>query len=402
MTKILAINSGSSSLKFQLFEMPEEKVITKGLVERIGIENSVFTIEFNGEKNKETVDIPNHDVAIEMLLSKLTSLGIVSDVKEIEGVGHRVVHGGEFYDASVLVTDEELAKVDSIEDLAPLHNPANIKGVRSFQKELPGVPNVLTFDTAFHQSMPKSTYMYAVPREFYEKYGVRKYGAHGTSHRYIGEKVAEVLGKDPKELKTISCHIGNGASICAIKNGKSFDTSMGFTPLSGLVMGTRTGDIDPATIPYIAEKTGLTLNEILRIFNFESGLKGVSGISSDLRDVEDARFTDPHAAEDTNPYAAEAVEVYINRIKQYVGAYAAAMNGVDAIVFTAGVGENATWVREEVLEGVSFLGVEIDKEKNNVRGKLTEISTPNSKVKAFVIPTDEEVMIARDTYNLSK
>ena len=394
MTKILAINSGSSSLKFQLFEMPEEKVITKGLVERIGIENSVFTIEFNGEKNKETVDIPNHDVAIEMLLSKLTSLGIVSDVKEIEGVGHRVVHGGEFYDASVLVTDEELAKVDSIEDLAPLHNPANIKGVRSFQKELPGVPNVLTFDTAFHQSMPKSTYMYAVPREFYEKYGVRKYGARGQTPRYIGEKVAEVLGKDPKELKTISCHIGNGASVCAIKNGKSFDTSMGFTPLSGLVMGTRTGDIDPATIPYIAEKTGLTLNEILRIFNFESGLKGVSGISSDLRDVEGARFTDPHAA--------EAIDVYINRIKQYVGAYAAAMNGVDAIVFTAGVGENATWVREEVLEGVSFLGVEIDKEKNNVRGKLTEISTPNSKVKAFVIPTDEEVMIARDTYNLSK
>jgi len=394
MTKILAINSGSSSLKFQLFEMPEEKVITKGLVERIGIENSVFTIEFNGViANIIKVD-NRYATAIEMLLSKLTSLGIVSDVKEIEGVGHRVVHGGEFYDASVLVTDEELAKVDSIEDLAPLHNPANIKGVRSFQKELPGVPNVLTFDTAFHQSMPKSTYMYAVPREFYEKYGVRKYGAHGTSHRYIGEKVAEVLGKDPKELKTISCHIGNGASVCAIKNGKSFDTSMGFTPLSGLVMGTRTGDIDPATIPYIAEKTGLTLNEILRIFNFESGLKGVSGISSDLRDVEGARFTDPHAA--------EAIDVYINRIKQYVGAYAAAMNGVDAIVFTAGVGENATWVREEVLEGVSFLGVEIDKEKNNVRGKLTEISTPNSKVKAFVIPTDEEVMIARDTYNLSK
>ena len=259
MTKILAINSGSSSLKFQLFEMPEEKVITKGLVERIGIENSMFTIEYNGEKIKETLDIPNHDVAIEMLLEKLTKLGIVNDVKEIEGVGHRVVHGGEFYDSSVLVTDEELAKVDSIEDLAPLHNPANIKGARSFQKELPGVPNVLTFDTAFHQSMPKATYMYAVPREFYEKYGVRKYGAHGTSHRYVSEKVAELLGKDPKELKTISCHIGNGASICAVKYGKSFDTSMGFTPLSGLVMGTRTGDIDPATIPYIAKKTGLSL-----------------------------------------------------------------------------------------------------------------------------------------------
>ena len=236
--------------------------------------------------------------------------------------------------------------------------------------------------------------MYAVPREFYEKYGVRKYGAHGTSHRYIGEKVAEILGKDPKELKTISCHIGNGASICAIKNGKSFDTSMGFTPLSGLVMGTRTGDIDPATIPYIAQKTGLSLEEIVRIFNFESGLKGVSALSSDLRDIEDVR--------DTNPHAAEAVEVYINRIKEYVGAYAAAMNGVDAIVFTAGVGENATWVREEVLEGLTFLGVQIDKEKNNVRGKVAEISTADSKVKAFVIPTDEEVMIARDTYNLSK
>ena len=342
MTKILAINSGSSSLKFQLFEMPEEKVITKGLVERIGIENSMFTIEYNGEKIKETLDIPNHDVAIEMLLEKLTKLGIVNDVKEIEGVGHRVVHGGEFYDSSVLVTDEELAKVDSIEDLAPLHNPANIKGARSFQKELPGVPNVLTFDTAFHQSMPKATYMYAVPREFYEKYGVRKYGAHGTSHRYVSEKVAELLGKDPKELKTISCHIGNGASICAVKYGKSFDTSMGFTPLSGLVMGTRTGDIDPATIPYIAKKTGLSLEEIVRIFNFESGLKGISALSSDLRDIEDVR--------DTNPYAAEAVEVYINRIKEYIGAYAAAMNGVDAIVFTAGVGENATWVREEVLK----------------------------------------------------
>lgn len=393
MTKILAINSGSSSLKFQLFEMPEETVIAKGLVERIGIENGIFTIEFNGEKNKEVLDIPNHNVAIEMLLSKLTSMNIVEDVTEIEGVGHRVVHGGEFYDSSVLVTDEELVKVDSIEDLAPLHNPANIMGARAFRQILPGVPNVLTFDTAFHQGMPKSTYMYAVPREFYEKYGVRKYGAHGTSHRYIGLKTAEVLGKDPKELKIISCHIGNGASICAIKGGKSFDTSMGFTPLSGLVMGTRTGDIDPATIPYIAQKTGLSLEEIVRIFNFESGLKGVSGISSDLRDVEAQRAENKHAA--------EAIDVYITRIKEYIGAYAAAMNGVDAIVFTAGVGENATWVREEVLEGLTFLGVEVDKEKNNVRGKVAEISTDSSKVKAFVIPTDEEVMIARDTYNLS-
>lgn len=394
MTKILAINSGSSSLKFQLFEMPEETVIAKGLVERIGIDNGIFTIEFNGEKVREELDIPNHNFAIERLVGKLTEMKIVEKVEEIEGVGHRVVHGGEFFDSSVLVTDEVLEKLDSIQDLAPLHNPANIMGVKAFQKVLPGVPNVLTFDTAFHQSMPKSTYLYAVPREYYEKYGVRKYGAHGTSHRYIAQMAAEITGRDVKDLKTISCHIGNGASICAIKNGKSFDTSMGFTPLSGLVMGTRTGDIDPATIPYISLKTGLDLKEIVHVFNNESGLKGLSGISSDLRDVEVER--------DTNKNASEAIEVYVNRIKEYIGSYAAAMNGVDVIVFTAGVGENATWVREEVLEGISFLGLEVDKEKNSVRGKVAEITTPESKVKAFVIPTNEELMIAKDTFELSK
>ncbi|MBF0715728.1 acetate/propionate family kinase [Gemelliphila palaticanis] len=394
MTKILAINSGSSSLKFQLFEMPEETVIAKGLVERIGIDNGIFTIEFNGEKIKDELDIPNHNFAIERLLSKLTELKIVEKVEDIEGVGHRVVHGGEFFDKSVLVTDEVLKTLDGIQDLAPLHNPANIMGVKAFQKVLPGVPNVLTFDTAFHQTMPKSTYMYAVPRDYYEKYGVRKYGAHGTSHRYIAQMASEVTGKDIKDLKTISCHIGNGASICAIDGGKSVDTSMGFTPLSGLVMGTRTGDIDPATIPYISLKTGLDLKEIVHVFNHESGLKGVSGISSDLRDVEDVRDTDPRAA--------EAIDVYVTRIKEYIGSYAALMNGVDVIVFTAGVGENATWVREEVLEGVSFLGLEVDKEKNNVRGKITEITTPESKVKAFVIPTNEELMISRDTYELTK
>lgn len=394
MTKILAINSGSSSLKFQLFEMPEETVIAKGLVERIGIDNGIFTIEFNGEKIKDELDIPNHNFAIERLLSKLTELKIVEKVEEIEGVGHRVVHGGEFFDKSVLVTDEVLKTLDGIQDLAPLHNPANIMGVKAFQKVLPGVPNVLTFDTAFHQTMPKSTYMYAVPRDYYEKYGVRKYGAHGTSHRYIAQMVAEVTGKDIKDIKTISCHIGNGASICAIDGGKSVDTSMGFTPLSGLVMGTRTGDIDPATIPYISLKTGLDLKEIVHVFNHESGLKGVSAISSDLRDVEELRYTDIRAE--------EAIDVYITRIKEYIGSYAALMNGVDVIVFTAGVGENATWVREEVLEGISFLGIKIDKEKNNVRGKLTEITTPESKVKAFIIPTNEELMISRDTYKLTK
>ncbi|MBF0710134.1 MULTISPECIES: acetate/propionate family kinase [unclassified Gemella] len=393
MTKILAINSGSSSLKFQLFEMPEETVIAKGLVERIGIGNGVFTIEFNGEKIKDELDIPNHNFAIERLLNQLTELKIVENVEEIEGVGHRVVHGGEFYDSSVLVTPEVLEKLESIKDLAPLHNPANIMGVEAFQKVLPNVPNVLTFDTAFHQTMPESTYMYAVPRKFYETHGVRKYGAHGTSHRYIAQMTAEVMNRNINELKIISCHIGNGASICAIKNGKSFDTSMGFTPLSGLVMGSRTGDIDPATIPYISLKTGLDLNEIIRIFNNESGLKGLSNISSDLRDIEVVRFTDAKAA--------QAIDVYINRIKQYIGSYAAAMNGVDVIVFTAGVGENATWVRQEVLEGLTFLGIDFDNEANNVRGKVAEITKETSKVKAFVIPTNEELIIAKDTFAIA-
>lgn len=393
MTKILAINSGSSSLKFQLFEMPEEKVIAKGLVERIGIDNGIFTIEFNGEKIKDELDIPSHNFAIERLLSKLTELKIVDKVEEIEGVGHRVVHGGEYFDKSVVVTDEVLNKLDNIKDLAPLHNPANIMGVKAFQKVLPGVSNVLTFDTAFHQSMPKSTYLYAVPRDYYEKYGVRKYGAHGTSHRYIAKMAAELTGKDISKLKTISCHIGNGASICAIDGGKSVDTSMGFTPLSGLIMGTRTGDIDPATIPYIAMKTGLDLKEIIHVFNNESGLKGLSAKSSDLRDIEVLRDTDKNAA--------EAIDVYITRIKEYIGSYAALMNGVDVIVFTAGVGENAKWVREEVLEGVSFLGLNVDKERNNIRGKVAEITTDDSKVKAFVIPTNEELVIAQDTYKLT-
>lgn len=394
MTKILAINSGSSSLKFQLFEMPEETVIAKGLVERIGIGNGIFTIEFNGETIKEELDIPNHNFAIERLVKQLTDLKIVEKVEDIEGVGHRVVHGGEFYDKSVLVTDKVLEKLDTIKDLAPLHNPANIMGVEAFKKVLPGVPNVLTFDTAFHQTMPESTYMYAIPREFYEKHGVRKYGAHGTSHRYIALMAEEVIGKKAEELKIISCHIGNGASICAIKNGQSFDTSMGFTPLSGLVMGTRTGDIDPATIPYISLKTGLDLKEIVHIFNNESGLKGLSSISSDLRDVESVRDTDKNAA--------QAIDVYVNRIKQYIGSYVAAMNGVDAIVFTAGVGENATWVRKEVLEGLSFLGIDFDENANNIRGKVAQITKETSKVAAYVIPTNEELMIARDTFELSK
>lgn len=393
MTKILAINSGSSSLKFQLFEMPEETVITKGLVERIGLEEGIFTISVNGEKITEKLPIPSHEVAVEMLLDKLTSLDIVASLNDIEGVGHRVVHGGELFDKSVVVTDEVLEKLDTIEALAPLHNPANIRGVRAFQQILPNVINVLTFDTAFHQTMPKKNYLYATPLNYYTDYGVRKYGMHGTSHQYVAGRAAAVLERPIEELKIITCHIGSGASVCAIDGGKSVDTSMGFTPLQGLMMGTRTGDIDVAVIPYLMQKTGKTAEELITVFNFESGLKGLSQVSSDSRDVEEA-------AEAGNQAAQDALDVFDERIRKYIGAYAATMNGVDAIVFTAGVGENSKETRKSVIDGVSFLGVKIDDELNNCRGVERVISTADSKVKVLIIPTDEEVMIARDTFKL--
>ncbi|EJS73384.1 acetate kinase [Bacillus cereus] len=393
MSKIIAINAGSSSLKFQLFEMPSETVLTKGLVERIGLEDSIFTITVDGEKQKEVTSIPDHAVAVNMLLAKLTENGIVKSLDEIGGIGHRVVHGGEKFADSVLLTDEVLADIEELSDLAPLHNPANIVGIKAFQEVLPNVPAVVVFDTAFHQTMPESAFLYSLPYEYYEKFGIRKYGFHGTSHKYVTERAAELLGRPLESLSLLSCHLGNGASIAAVEGGKSIDTSMGFTPLAGVTMGTRSGNIDPALIPYIMEKTGQTVEEVLNVLNKKSGMLGLSGFSSDLRDIEQAEEEGNHRAE-------VALEVFVGRIHKYIGSYAARMKGVDAIIFTAGIGENSALIRERVLEGLEFMGVYFDPKRNDIRGEEAFISFPHSPVKIIVIPTDEEVMIARDVLRL--
>ncbi len=394
MSKILAINAGSSSLKFQLIEMPEETVIAKGLVERIGIENSVFTLEAAGEKDETTTDITDHEQAVKMLLDKLTASGVIQSLDEIEGVGHRVVHGGERFSDSVKITDEVIREIEEVSDLAPLHNPANLTGIRAFREILPEVPAVAVFDTAFHQTMPEQSYLYSLPYEYYEKYGIRKYGFHGTSHKYVSQRAAELLGLPLEQLRLISCHLGNGASIAAIENGKSIDTSMGFTPLAGVTMGTRSGNIDPALIPYIMDKTGKTANEVMTVLNKESGMLALSGFSSDLRDITER-------ADDKDERAELALEVFAERIHKYLGSYAARMHGVDAIIFTAGVGENSTEIRERVLKGLEFMGVYWDPSLNNIRGKEAFINYPHSPVKVIVIPTNEEVMIARDTVRLA-
>ncbi|ARK31723.1 acetate kinase [Halalkalibacter krulwichiae] len=395
MAKIIAINAGSSSLKFQLLNMPEETVVTKGLVERIGLGDGIFTIEVDGEKNKETLDIPDHAFAVKTLLDKLTGLGIIQSLEEIEGIGHRVVHGGEKFNDSVLITDEVLSGIEEVSELAPLHNPANVVGIKAFREVLPNVPAVAVFDTAFHQSMPESSFLYSLPYEYYEKFGIRKYGFHGTSHKYVSERAAELLGRPIEQLRLLSCHLGNGASIAAIEGGKSIDTSMGFTPLAGVTMGTRSGNIDPALIPYIMEKTGQDAYEVLDTLNKRSGLLGVSGFSSDLRDIESE-------AESGNERAELALEVFTSRIHKYIGSYAARMSGVDAIIFTAGIGENSDVIRERVLKGLEFMGVYWDPSLNKVRGKEAFINYPHSPVKVIIIPTNEEVMIARDTVRLSK
>jgi acetate kinase len=387
--KIIAINAGSSSLKFQLFDMPEETVITKGLIERIGLDNAIFNISVNGEKKEEVTDIPDHEVAVKMLLEKLTGFRIINSLDEIQGIGHRVVHGGEVFNESVLITDEVIDKIEELSDLAPLHNPANLTGIKAFKNVLPSVPAVAVFDTAFHQSMPESSFLYSLPYEYYEDFGIRKYGFHGTSHKYVSERAAEMLGRPTEQVRLISCHLGNGASIAAIEGGKSIDTSMGFTPLAGVAMGTRSGNIDPALIPFIMEKTGSTAEEVLNILNKKSGMLGVSGFSSDLRDIE-------QQASEGNERAELALEVFANRIHKYIGSYASRMYGVDAIVFTAGIGENSTLVREKVLQGLEFMGVYWDPARNNVRGEETFINYPHSPVKVMIIPTNEEVMIARD------
>ncbi|MBT2685301.1 acetate kinase [Bacillus sp. ISL-37] len=395
MSKIIAINAGSSSLKFQLFEMPSEEVITKGIVERIGLKDSIFTISVNGEKNKEVTDIPNHEVAVKILLEKLTSLGIIQSLDEIEGIGHRVVHGGEEFSDSVLITEEVLQKIEELSELAPLHNPANLTGIRAFQQVLPNVPAIAVFDTAFHQTMPENSFLYSLPYDYYKKYGIRKYGFHGTSHKYVSQRAAEMLGRPVEHLRLISCHLGNGASIAAIEGGKSIDTSMGFTPLAGVTMGTRSGNIDPALIPYIMEKTDKNADEVLDVLNKESGMLGVSGFSSDLRDIEDE-------AEKGNERAELALKVFADRIHKYIGSYAARMCGVDAIIFTAGIGENSSAIRARVLQGLEFMGIYWDPALNKVRGEEAFISYPHSPVKVMVIPTDEEVMIARDVVRLAK
>jgi len=395
MAKILSINAGSSSLKFQLFLMPEEEVITKGLVERIGLKDSIFTISVNGEKKEIVQEIPNHEEAVKLLLDQLLLTGTIKSFDEIDGVGHRIVHGGELFDDSALVTDEVLAKIESLSDLAPLHNPANATGIKAFKHILPNVPAVAVFDTAFHQTMPESSYLYSLPYEYYKKYGIRKYGFHGTSHKYVSQRAAELLGRPIEQLRLLSCHLGNGASIAAIEGGKSIDTSMGFTPLAGVTMGTRSGNIDPALIPFIMEKTGQTAEEVINILNKKSGLLAVSGFSSDLRDIQ-------KAADEGNDRAELALDIFANRIHKYIGSYAARMNGVDAIIFTAGIGENSAAVRARVLKGLEFMGVYWDPEANKAHGDERFISYPFSPVKVLVIPTNEEVMIARDVMRISK
>lgn len=391
MKKIMAINAGSSSLKFQLFEMPSEKVLTKGLVERIGLKNSVFTITVDGEKHTRTLDIKDHEQAVDMMLERMIHYGIIKSVEELDGTGHRVVQGGDLFPTSALVNRDVEEKIAKLIELAPLHNAANLMGIQAFRRMLPDIPHVAVFDTSFHSTMPETAFLYSLPYQYYKAHKVRKYGAHGTSHKYVAQRAAEMMERKPEEgLKIISCHIGNGGSITAVKDGKSVDTSMGFTPLAGITMGTRTGDIDVATIPYLMEKLHKSADELLNVYNKESGVLGITGISSDMRDIE-------IAAEKNEGRAQLALDIYVDRIQKYIGQYAAVMGGVDGILFTAGVGENSDVIRAAVCEKLEFLGVKVDPEKNNgLRGKEAIISTDDSRVTVMVIPTDEEVMIARD------
>ena len=397
--KILVLNCGSSSLKYQLIDMSNEEVLCVGLVERIGIEGSVLKQEKDGVEGKLIVEQPmkNHQDAIKLVLDAVVDpqYGGVKDIKEVEAVGHRVVHGGEKFAGTVLITDEVKAALEECIELAPLHNPANIMGIEACEAILPGVPMVGVFDTAFHQTMPKSSYLYGLPHELYTKYGVRRYGFHGTSHRYVSQRAAAMLGKNIEDCKIITCHLGNGASVAAIDGGKSVDTSMGFTPLEGLIMGTRCGDIDAAILPFLMEKEGLDAKGLSDLMNKKSGVYGMTGISSDFRDIEDA-------AAQNNELAQVALESYAKKVKKYIGSYAAEMNGVDAVVFTAGVGENGIDMRADIMANMDFLGMKLDEEANKVRGKERVISTEDSKVKILLIPTNEELMIARDTLELVK
>ncbi len=395
--KILVINCGSSSLKYQLIDSETEAVLAKGLCERIGIDGKFTYQPAGGAKQVSDIDQPDHKKSVSLVLEALTNPtdGVIKDLSEIGAVGHRVVHGGEKFASSTLITDDVMKAIEECNDLAPLHNPANIIGINACKELMPGVPMVAVFDTAFHQTMPAEAYLYGIPYEYYTKYGVRKYGFHGTSHSYVSKRVAEILGLDYNKAKIVVCHLGNGASICAVDGGKSVETSMGLTPLMGLIMGTRSGEIDPGAMEFIANKENLDLKGVMNILNKKSGVLGLSGISSDFRDIDDA-------IEAGNAQAKAAKDAFIHRVVSYVGGYIAVMNGVDAIVFTAGIGENDKGVRTAVCKHFGYLGIDIDEEKNSIRGEDVVISTADSKVKVLVVPTNEELMIARDTEALAK
>ena len=388
--KILSVNAGSSSLKFTMLELPEEKVIISGTFEKIGIDGSFYTIKYNGNKDRKEVKLESHTDAVKILLDELINYKVIKSYDEIDGVGHRLVHGGDKYTESVIINDDVLKTVEKLVPLAPLHNPANLVGVRSFMEVLPNTPMVAVFDTAFHQTMEDDEFLYALPYEWYERYGVRRYGFHGTSHRFIANKMKELVGSDKK---IISCHIGNGASMCAIKDGKSIATSMGFTPIAGVVMGTRCGDIDVGLIPYVMSQTKKKFDEVMSDLNKKSGMIGLTGVSSDMRDVEEGY-------NNKDPKCVTAMNIYANRIVDYISMYNTKLEGAEYIVFTAGVGENSDVVRKMVIDKLAFMGVKLDEEKNSTRGISGVISTEDSTIKVCVIPTDEELMIAKDTYDL--
>ena len=388
---ILAVNAGSSSLKFTGFEMPSEDVLISGVFERIGIDNSFYTIKLNGEKIKKEVQLPNHKVAFEILIKELIDNNIVESLEEIKGVGHRIVQGGAYFDRTVIADDDAVSKIDELSSLAPLHNPAAIVGINAAKEVMPNAVQTVVFDTAFHQTMKPCEYMYAVPYSWYKEYGIRKYGAHGTSHKYVSQRMNEILGRN--DTKLITCHIGNGASISAVKDGKCVDTSMGLTPNAGLIMGSRCGDMDATVVTYAMEKTGMSPKEMDTVLNKQSGLLGISGVSSDSRDIEEG-------IKNGNERCILAQEMYVKRIVEYIAKYYVLLGGCDAIVFTAGVGENSINTRKEILNKLAVLGIKVDEEANNVRGEERKITTDDSTVPAYIIPTNEELMIAKDTYSL--
>lgn len=389
--KVLSVNAGSSSLKFSLFDMANNNILASGVFERIGIEGSTFTIKFNGEKIVQEVELNNHVGAVNILIDKLISLDIIKSLEEINGIGHRVAHGKDYFDKSTIINDSVLEKLREVKDMAPLHNPANLLGIEAFEKVLPNIVQVAVFDTAYHQSMNEVSYLYPVPYAWYREYGLRKYGFHGTSHKYIAREAKKILGRD--NYKLISCHIGNGGSICAIKDGKCVDTSMGFTPLAGIMMGTRSGDVDPSIIPYIMEKEGKNASEVIEDLNKKSGLYGMSEFSNDMRDILTRCNEGDHRA-------LVAKEKYVRRIVDYIAQYYVLLGGVDMIALTAGVGENNKVIRKEILDKLECLEVKISDEANEIVGEEIKLSTKDSKILVYVIPTDEELMIAKDTYNL--